>query len=147
MSDGLSPHRSEGRACCSVAAGARLSRVGGDQWGAGDVLLLVLSSAIAVVFPIVMRRKLATPELLRDRVMFSPGGEVVAWAVGLTCYAIISGLSFALLALRDPLLWGVVAISVSLLVCVAWYVILYRRTIREMERELMSRDSSHPDTE
>lgn len=108
---------------------------------------LVLSSAIAVVFPIVMRRKLATPELLRDRVMFSPGGEVVAWAVGLTCYAIISGLSFALLALRDPLLWGVVAISISLLVCVAWYVILYRRTIREMERELMSRDSSHPDTE
>ncbi|MCM3500888.1 hypothetical protein M3667_03220 [Microbacterium sp. P26] len=116
-----------------------------DQWGATEVLLLVLSSSIAVAYPIVTRRKLATPTLLRERVLFSPRGEIVAWTVVLTCYAVISGLPFVLLATRYPFLWGVVAMSISMLASVAWYVVLYRRMIIEMERELMSRYSAQPD--
>lgn len=145
MSDGLSPHRSEGRAFVGVAAGIRLSRVGEDQWGAPEVLLLMLSSAIAVVFPIVMRRKFATPKLLRERVLFSPRGEVALWTVGPASYAVISGLPFVSLALHYPFFWGVVAMSISLLACAAWYAVLYRRMISELERELMSRYSAEPD--
>ncbi len=145
MSDGLSPARSEEGACSPSAVGARLSRVDGVQWGAEGVFLLVFSSVMAVAFPIVMRFKLASPQLLREQVMLSTSRGVVIWTVLVALGAGLFGLTSVFVALEFPVGWGIAAMAISVLVCTLWYAILYRRTIREMERELMSRDAAHPD--
>ncbi|WP_144829223.1 hypothetical protein [Microbacterium sp. BH-3-3-3] len=100
---------------------------------------------MAVAFPIVMRFKLASPQLLREQVMLSTSRGVVIWTVLVTLGAGLFGLTSVSVALEFPVGWGIAAMAISVLVCTLWYAILYRRTIREMERERMSRDAAPPD--
>lgn len=107
-----------------------------NEWGLEAWLLIVLSTLVAVGAPIATRVKLATPALLRERVLYSRPGEVVAQTVAACASGCAVGVLFALGGARFPVLWGTVLIAISTVGSSLWYAMLYRRMRRRMEGEL-----------
>lgn len=107
-----------------------------NEWGPLEWLLLALSTVVAVALPPAMRLKLATPTLLRERVLYSRPRAVVVQTVMLRFGACAVGIPLGLGVERFPILWGTVLLAVAALFSSLWYAYLYRRTLRQMEDEV-----------
>lgn len=107
-----------------------------DEWGPPEWLLLALSAVVAAALPLGMRLKLATPPLLRERVLSSRPRAVVVQTI-ITCVgACAVGIPLGLGAARFPVLWGTVLLAASALSSSLWYAYLYRRTLHQMEGDV-----------
>lgn len=107
-----------------------------NEWGPDVWLLMVLSALIAVGLPVATRVKLATPAMLRERILSSRPGEVLARIVAACASGCAVGLLLASGGARFPILWGTAFIALSIVVSSLWYAVLYCRTRSRMESEL-----------
>lgn len=107
-----------------------------NEWGPDVWLLMVLSALVAVGLPVATRVKLATPAMLRERILYSRPGEVLAQTVAACASGCAVGLLFASGGARFPILWGTAFIALSIVVSSLWYAVLYCRTRSRMESEL-----------
>lgn len=113
-----------------------------SEWGPDACLLVVLSALVAIGLPVATRVKLATPAMLRERILYSRPGEVLAQTVAACASGCAVGLLLASGGARFPILWGTTLIALGIVVSSLWYAVLYRRARSRMESELEAGFSS-----
>lgn len=93
--------------------------------------------ALGVAMPILVVRRTARPDDLRERILLSRPGRVEAHGVGSIVVHAIGAAAFGVLAaVAHPILWGVAALSVSSIVATSVYLHRFRRALRAFETEI-----------
>ncbi|SDI01361.1 hypothetical protein [Agrococcus jejuensis] len=104
-------------------------------------ILVVVTAVLAVALPIIVVRRSARPEHLRERILLSRPRWVEAGCAGSIVVQVICATGFAVLAaVAHPILWGVVALSASSIVATSLHLHRYRRALRALEAEIADAD-------
>lgn len=99
--------------------------------------LAVGALALAVVLPIVTWRRLARPELLRERVLLSARGAVMTVVVISAVVAAVMTMLYIFFATLVPAAWAMVLMLASWFLSVVMYAVRYIGVRRQMEREII----------
>lgn len=99
--------------------------------------LAVGALALAVVLPIATCRRLARPELLRERVLLSARGAVMTGVVISAVVAAMMTMLYIFFAMLVPAAWAMVPLFASWFLSVVIYAVRYIGVRRRMEREII----------